>query len=102
MVDVASSNEVLAYVPPHPQKGTKYHRYSIVLFQQSKAINAELVPKDRSSFSLHDYEQAQHLKAAGIHFWRAEWKPEARETISAIYADILQQHEPEYGRPKTR
>ncbi|WFD36056.1 mitochondrial 54S ribosomal protein YmL35 [Malassezia cuniculi] len=90
-----SGTELLPYIPPHPQQGTPYHRYTTVLLeQQSGAVAA--VPRER--FNMREFIAANSLKPAGIHFWREQWSPASRAVVSAIYAD-LGVEEPRYGLP---
>lgn len=32
--NIVGGDVILPYVPPHPQRGTKYHRYTIIAFEQ--------------------------------------------------------------------
>lgn len=76
----------------------KYHRYTTVLFLQSKGqINITSIP-ERKKFSLHAFAQENSLVPSGIHFWRSEWTAEARPSITAVYRDILQKPEPLFVR----
>lgn len=89
------------YIPPHPQQGTNYHRYTTLLFEQSSSSNSSSKDCDRSNFDLAQYILQNNLVAKGIHFWRAKWSPESATTISHIYRDILKQDEPKYTKPPT-
>ena len=89
-----AGRELLAYVPPHPQRGTPYHRYTTVLFEQSVPV-AE-VPRER--FDMRTFAAAHGLKPVGIHFWRGKWTPADSADVSAIY-ESLGIPEPHYGFP---
>lgn len=86
---------VLDYVPPHPPRGTPYHRYTTLLFEhgsQTRITEANREPDSLAAFV------AQHdLHLAGIHFWRAQWSQACKDTISSIYTDVLKIPEPRYG-----
>ncbi|EJD50082.1 PEBP-like protein [Auricularia subglabra TFB-10046 SS5] len=50
----------LPYVPPHPQEGTPYHRYTIFLLRQRKRVAMDLSPGfQRLGFDLRQFS-AQH------------------------------------------
>ncbi|SJX63574.1 related to MRPL35-mitochondrial ribosomal protein, large subunit [Sporisorium reilianum f. sp. reilianum] len=99
-VDLTHGMQV-AYVPPHPQQGTKYHRYTTVLFEQPQQASEAQAVHDRHNFSVADFAQSRGLVPAGIHFWRAQWSPECAPTVSKIYTDILKTREPKYTKPPT-
>ncbi|KAF9808802.1 hypothetical protein IEO21_07730 [Rhodonia placenta] len=90
------------YVPPHPQRGTPYHRYVVLLLPQaspSERIHVP-VPSDarRLGFDLRTFAAQYGLDASaggGAHMWREVWD----ETVSRIHSDVLKTEEPRYGRP---
>ncbi|GAK64648.1 PEBP-like protein [Moesziomyces antarcticus] len=94
-----TSDMVAEYIPPHPQQGTKYRRYTTVLLEQSDRITVDAAPRD--AFDLRAFAQANRLTPAGIHFWRAKWSEADAETVSMIYKQILKQDQPRYTRPPT-
>lgn len=94
-----SSNMILNYIPPHPQQGTNYHRYTTLLFEQSSSPS--LGESDRHNFDLKAFVKQNGLEAAGIHFWRAKWTPESASTISNIFKEVLKKDEPKYTKPPT-
>lgn len=90
-----AGKELLSYIPPHPQQGTPYHRYTAVLFEQTGGA-VDAVPRER--FDLRAFAEAAGLKPTGVHFWRERWTPADRADVSAIYAE-LGVPEPRYGTP---
>ncbi|KAI8990113.1 phosphatidylethanolamine-binding protein [Pilobolus umbonatus] len=94
---IQGGNSVLDYVPPHPQKGTPYHRYTIVVMEQpndgQEKIDVQVESRDK--FDLKDFIQSHNLKPLGATFFREKWD----ENVSKIYSDILKQDEPIYGKP---
>ncbi|KAI9267450.1 phosphatidylethanolamine-binding protein, partial [Sporodiniella umbellata] len=93
----AGGDTVLDYVPPHPQKGTKYHRYTLIAFEQPNEgkDKVELNVESRDGFDVKHTAQTLGLKPVGATFFREEWD----EYVSKIYNDVLQTHEPIYGKP---
>lgn len=90
---------VVGYIPPHPQQGTPYHRYTTLLFEQNGTIDTKGI--DREEFNVRHFAEVNGLKAAGVHFWRAKWTPEGADTVSGIYRDVLKRDEPKYTKPPT-
>lgn len=86
---------VLSYIPPHPQKGTPYHRYTTLLFEQPP--DARITDVQRAPMDVAKFAQQHGLNLAGIHFWRSEWTEDAKDTVSQIYNDILKMPEPRFG-----
>lgn len=92
---VEGGDAILPYVPPHPQKGTKYHRYTIVLLEQP---NGKIdVPSSIESkrFDTRQFIQQHQLLPRGISFFREVWN----QDVSRIYTDILKEREPVFGKP---
>ncbi|CAM0141336.1 mitochondrial 54S ribosomal protein YmL35 [Umbelopsis sp. WA50703] len=86
---------VVPYTPPHPQKGTKYHRYTTVILEQPNG-KIELSPSIESKrFDTRQLIQQHQLVPRGISFFREVWD----EDVSRIYTDILKEREPIYGKP---
>ena len=80
------------YVPPHPQRGTPYHRYVVLLLPQqspTEPIEIPAIPKEkRLGFDLRRFAEKYGLhgdKGGGVHMWREIWDP----TVSQIYKDTL-------------
>ncbi|GAA6060350.1 hypothetical protein JCM10212_004534 [Sporobolomyces blumeae] len=96
-LDLSSLPSALPYIPPHPQNGTPYHRYTTVLLAQPENKPLELVESEieRLDFSTRAFIQEHGLGAKGISFFRQKWD----EDVSEIYKEVLQQPEPRFGRP---
>lgn len=110
------------YIPPHPQQGTPYHRYTTLLLQQPSATEEISVPvvsdDQRIGFNLRAFMKEYGLdgtKGSGAHMFRQIWN----EDVSEIYTEILstfsfmtlhgrcsliavtlETPEPKFGRPK--
>ncbi|RDB29152.1 54S ribosomal protein L35, mitochondrial [Hypsizygus marmoreus] len=118
---IADLNDHTPYIPPHPQRGTPYHRYVLLLLPQpplaasSYTRNAEarampgvstsvaleipaVAAEDRRDFDVRAFAQRWGLdgaKGGGAHIWREVWD----EKVSRIYRAILKEPEPRFGRP---
>ncbi|PPQ90431.1 hypothetical protein CVT25_014949 [Psilocybe cyanescens] len=114
-------NDHTTYIPPHPQRGSPYHRYVCLLLQQpplvesgyalaasaragtekstSVSLDIPVVRKDeRLGFDVREFAARWNLDGAqggGAHMWREIWD----EDVSMIYKDILNENEPHYGQP---
>ncbi|KAI0344248.1 PEBP-like protein [Trametopsis cervina] len=88
------------YIPPHPQRGTPYHRYAVVLLPQQSAEHIDvpaITDAERLGFDLRAFSQKFGLdgsKGGGAHMWREQWDP----TVSEIYRETLKLEEPVFGR----
>jgi len=82
-------NTHTAYIPPHPQRGTAYHRYTVLLLPQQSHISIPMVAKDkRTNFSVRAFTEQYGLDAnagGGAHMWREVWS----EGVPVVYKDIL-------------
>ncbi|KDN52911.1 PEBP-like protein [Tilletiaria anomala UBC 951] len=106
-----SVREILPYVPPHPQRGTPYHRYVTLLLTEApeaNSSNSDAAPAPstpvsevaRHGFSVSEYMARRNLHVAGIHFWREEWKQgRTSAAVKKVYSEILKQPEPTYAKP---
>ncbi|TFK76620.1 PEBP-like protein [Pluteus cervinus] len=109
------------YIPPHPQRGTPYHRYVVLLLPQppasgtgyslntaaraqpgsstSRHLDIPAVSDvDRLHFDVREFIKQWGLnpaKGGGAYMWREVWDA----TVSNIYANVLGSSEPKYGRP---
>jgi len=84
---------LLPYVPPHPARGSPYHRYTMLLFEQG---TKPVVAAAREGIDVSAFAAEHDLSLAGIHFWREKWTDKNRATVSSIYEE-LQVPEPRYG-----
>lgn len=80
------------YVPPHPQKGTSYHRYALLLVPQSHPTERVTISvpteEERLGFNYRAFSEFYGLdagKGGGAFMWREVWD----ETVSQIYRDTL-------------
>ncbi|KAF9513867.1 hypothetical protein BS47DRAFT_1485340 [Hydnum rufescens UP504] len=95
---------IVPYVPPHPQKGTPYHRYVRAPSPSTDALRFDLrsfvaahgllVPKG-SSLIEDAAKEREVEEGGGIFLWREIWDP----SVSMIYNRILRRPEPVYGPP---
>lgn len=91
---VNGGDSILPYVPPHPQKGTKYHRYTILILEQHNG-KIEVPSVENKRFDTRSFVKQYQLSPRGISFFREVWN----EDVSRIYADILKEREPVFGKP---
>ncbi|KAG1725580.1 phosphatidylethanolamine-binding protein [Suillus paluster] len=95
---VPNLNTHTAYIPPHPQRGTTYHRYTILLLPQQSRLSIPMVAKDkRAGFDVRAFMEQHGLDrnvGGGAHMWREVWS----EGVPAVYKDILKTVEPKFGR----
>lgn len=84
---VTGGETKLDYVPPHPQKGTKYHRYTIILYEQPNQgqDKVDIHVDKREGFDVKKLAETHSLQVRGVSFFREVWD----ETVSMIYKDIL-------------
>lgn len=84
---VKDGETVLDYIPPHPQKGTKYHRYTLIAYEQpnSGKDKVDIKVDSRDGFDVKGLVERHGLQARGVSFFRQVWD----ETVSQIYSDIL-------------
>ncbi|KAG9073478.1 hypothetical protein FS749_015125 [Ceratobasidium sp. UAMH 11750] len=93
---VSDSEDTLPYIPPHPQNGTPYHRYTTFLLPQPSKLAIEVSKIPRENFNMRAFfREHQYDRGGGIHMFRGEWD----KSVSAIYKNILEQPEPKFGRP---
>jgi len=82
----------LPYIPPHPQRGTPYHRYVLLLLPHPSPAEPLSIPvpseAERLGFDLRSFIARWGLDQAeggGAHMWREVWD----ENVSDIYRDTL-------------
>lgn len=105
--DLTNLNSHTTYIPPHPQRGTPYHRYVTLLLPQppiskyslstaarvtgptSRHLDIPVVPdEERHGFNVREFVGKWELNAAsggGAHMWREIWDKD----VSEIYKNIL-------------
>ncbi|KAF8508468.1 phosphatidylethanolamine-binding protein [Gautieria morchelliformis] len=100
------------YIPPHPARGTPYHRYLLLMVPQphvgpgrASASEAALETA-RLHFDLRAFLREHGMDVGrregggggGAHMWRGVWTPEDAGVVSRVWAE-LGLPEPRYGRP---
>lgn len=100
--EVSSDNGQVThtYIPPHPHEGTKYHRYTVLVWEQPKTSPQPNAPLSgshdfpRLGFNPQHYAQQNGLHAVGISFWRQVWDADVVKVMKgypdAKYADSTQ------------
>jgi len=90
------------YIPPHPQRGTPYHRYVLLLLPQPSPTESISIPTlsdvDRLRFNVREFTTQYGLDGStggGVHMWRQVWD----EGVSQIYATVLRREEPKFAVP---
>lgn len=96
-IDESGGHTLLSYIPPHPQNGTPYHRYTYLLFEQPGVLPDELVISEAQAedFNARDFSNQHALRAVGVNFFRQLWD----RSVSKIFADVLKQPETVYSQP---
>ncbi|KAK9712213.1 mitochondrial 54S ribosomal protein YmL35 [Basidiobolus ranarum] len=97
MVDnvINKGDTILEYLPPHPAKGTKKHRFTFMLLEQPENGQAKIdmqIPESRIIDS-REVRKAFDLEPRGVSFFRAEWD----SSVSKIYKE-LGIDEPVFGK----
>ncbi|KAG0139819.1 hypothetical protein CROQUDRAFT_665972 [Cronartium quercuum f. sp. fusiforme G11] len=91
------TNQSLAYVPPHPARGSSLHRYTLLLLKQPAKLES-LPSITRRGFSARQWVQSTKMEAAGVLSWQSKWREQEAGTITRIYETDLKCPEPVYGR----
>ncbi|BGP49283.1 mitochondrial 54S ribosomal protein YmL35 [Rhodotorula kratochvilovae] len=97
-LSLSSLPSLLSYVPPHPQAGTPYHRFTTLLLAQPAGgapLSLAEGSVEREAFDVRAFVRQHGLSAQGVSFFRQKWD----ESVSKIYEEVLQTPEPRYGRP---
>ncbi|KAF8451872.1 phosphatidylethanolamine-binding protein [Terfezia claveryi] len=77
-----AADVVVPWLPPHVQKGIKYHRYGLFVFKQDRRIDGEKARGKltdgkggwkREGFVLRSWQAKMGLEAIGAAVWRNEW-----------------------------
>lgn len=106
---ILEPNTHTRYIPPHPQRGTQYHRYVCLLLPQAPLVGSEytltgafratgptsvkldipIVPdQERLGFNVREFANLWNLngaKGGGVHMWREVWD----DDVSLIYRNVL-------------
>ncbi|CAD6898909.1 unnamed protein product [Tilletia controversa] len=87
-----------SYLPPHPQKGSSYHRYTLLLLEQPAGSSPSALPsRSLTPDSIHAYIEAHGLKPVGIHFFRQVCDKKNEPVVESIYRDVFHLEAPVYG-----
>jgi large subunit ribosomal protein L35 len=75
--NVSLPNPYFPYVPPHPHKGTPYHRYTFIVLSHDEPL--ELGELRRSKFDFKKWQAGlpEGTRVEGATFFRAEYDAEA-------------------------
>lgn len=86
-IDASAGRTVVSYVPPHPEKGTRYHRYTYLLFEQSQAVpeKATMPEEQITDFDVRSFADEHGLSPAGVTFFRQVWD----QDVPKIYEQVL-------------
>ncbi|XP_077482327.1 large ribosomal subunit protein mL38 [Stigmatopora argus] len=103
---VQSGEELCHYLPPFPARGTGFHRYIFILFQQDGPIDFQEESRPspchslaRRTFKTVDFyrKHQDSVTPAGLAFFQCQWDP----TVTSTFHNILDMAEPvfEFIRP---
>jgi large subunit ribosomal protein L35 len=80
-----SEQLLLPWVPPHAQKGSPYHRLSVLVFQQKDNIPVDLSVASKhvksENFILRSFIDRHLLKPIGVHLFRTKWDAGTAEVM---------------------
>jgi large subunit ribosomal protein L35 len=105
-VSTTKDQTIMQYIPPHPQQGTPYHRYALVVLEQSRGsiqvnTTAASIPESiesRLHFNVNHFAAEHQMRCVGLHFWREKWSEEAAAAVTSVYRDVLCAPERRYER----
>ncbi|RUP50123.1 hypothetical protein BC936DRAFT_140247 [Jimgerdemannia flammicorona] len=94
---VTNGDVALPYIPPHPQRGTKYHRYTVMVLEQPRGgkQSVHVDATERAGFDAAAFRERHGLVPKGVSFFRGVWD----EDVTRIYNEILGTREPIFGKP---
>jgi len=81
---IDGGNTILPYIPPHPPKGTKYHRYTVAALEQPSQFDVNQVKAERV-MNAREFVKDYNLTVRGASFFREVWD----EDVTKIYQEIL-------------
>ncbi|RUP50124.1 phosphatidylethanolamine-binding protein [Jimgerdemannia flammicorona] len=84
---VTNGDVALPYIPPHPQRGTKYHRYTVMVLEQPRGgkQSVHVDATERAGFDAAAFRERHGLVPKGVSFFRGVWD----EDVTRIYNEIL-------------
>ncbi|CAG8488518.1 8907_t:CDS:2 [Funneliformis caledonium] len=92
--DISGGETILPFIPPHPPKGTKYHRYTFAILEQPNNQKIEISQNMSRIKDVRKFVSEYNLTVRGASFFREVWD----QDVSTIYSEILGIREPQYGR----
>lgn len=71
-VDLTKSEELVPYLPPHPEKNSGTHRYCVWVYRQTRQRLNNIKPTDvpREQFDIRAFADKFRLDPVGAHVWR--------------------------------
>lgn len=116
--DSKAGESFLSYVPPHPCRGTGFHRYAWVLCSHETALKKEVVldALKKAEFDFSKFVNVQGLQSIelrGLNFFRSAWSEKVSELFTgglvkepACYSEgvadeegrVMIKSEPVYGK----
>ncbi|KAI9591133.1 phosphatidylethanolamine-binding protein [Syncephalis fuscata] len=97
-LNTEAGQTILSYLPPHPAKGSKKHRYTLVLLEQEAQEQQNQQPNTTSlvnrTIDVQQFIKQYRLTPRGLTFFRCEWEP----CTDTVYKEILGIRPPRYGR----
>lgn len=103
---VAEGQETCPYMPPFPARGSGFHRFAFLLFQQDKPIDFsedtrpspcyQLAQRTFHTFDFYKKHQ-EAMTPAGLAFFQCRWD----DSVTHIFHQLLDMQEPvfEFVRP---
>lgn len=99
-ITLQSGTTLLPWAPPHPERGTPYHRYTFVLYEQSQSSTAagpstlrDLPAAHSDVFDIRSFARENGLIPRAASFFRGIWD----EDVTTIFKDQLNREEPRFG-----
>ncbi|PVU97132.1 hypothetical protein BB560_002636 [Smittium megazygosporum] len=84
----------ISYIPPHPEDGTKIHRYVYLVLKQGKNGNVQINPSDiPKTIETRSFCEKLDLSPVAVTFFRSEWDP----SVDLIHTNILKETPPRFG-----
>ncbi|TXT15800.1 hypothetical protein VHUM_00303 [Vanrija humicola] len=96
----AAGNEVLAYEPFAPARGSGKHRYAFVVVKQGDAAPAAEIKRD--GFNIRTFFAANGLTTSDViaaTLIRSQWTEAAADHVEKTYQDFRGTPAPLYGKP---
>jgi large subunit ribosomal protein L35 len=80
-VDLNKSNELVTFLPPHPEKNGPVHRYCLWAFRQPDGASISPKPEElqRDGFDIRKFSETHRLDPVGAHFWRCGYDLSTQE-----------------------